>query len=115
LLDAVVAGAVDLQDVERIAGGDFFAIVAGIVGSNGRSLLAIERFGQNSRGRRFPDAARAHKEVGMGQAILRHRILEGARDVGLADQIVKRLWPIFSRENFVAHALNLNALRHRRK
>ena len=46
----------------------------------------------------------------MGQAILRHRVFEGARDVGLADQIVKRLRPIFSRENFVAHALNLNAL-----
>jgi hypothetical protein len=35
--------------------------------------------------------------------------------VGLSHQIVKRLWPIFPRENFVAHDSNLNALSQRRK
>jgi hypothetical protein len=35
--------------------------------------------------------------------------------VRLPDQIVKSLGPIFPRENFVAHSLNLNALLHSRK
>jgi hypothetical protein len=33
----------------------------------------------------------------------------------LPDQIVKSLWSIFPREDFVAHAFNLNALLHSRK
>jgi hypothetical protein len=33
----------------------------------------------------------------------------------LADEVVKRLRSILSRENLVAHAHNLNALRHGRK
>ena len=50
---------------------------------------------------------RADKQIGMGEPVLRNRIPERARDMRLADQIVKSLWPIFARENFVAHALNL--------
>jgi hypothetical protein len=43
----------------------------------------------------------------MGEPVLRDRIFQRARDVRLSDQIVKSLGPIFSRENLVAHALNL--------
>ena len=43
----------------------------------------------------------------MGQPILGDRIFQGARDVGLTDQIVKSLGPIFSGKNLVAHTLNL--------
>ena len=46
----------------------------------------------------------------MGQAVLCNRVFQGARDVGLPYQIVKGLGPIFSGEDLVAHALNLNAL-----
>jgi hypothetical protein len=35
--------------------------------------------------------------------------------VGLPDQIVERLGAVFAGENLVIHALNLNALRRRRK
>jgi hypothetical protein len=51
----------------------------------------------------------------MGKPVLRDGILERARDMRLPDQIVKSLWSIFSREDFVAHAFNLNALLHSRK
>jgi hypothetical protein len=44
----------------------------------------------------------------MGEAILRDRVLQRTRDMRLTDQIVERLRPIFSGENLVAHALNLN-------
>jgi hypothetical protein len=51
----------------------------------------------------------------MRQPVLRDRILERARDVGLSDQIVKRLRSIFSGENLVAHSLNLAPHRAMRK
>ena len=43
----------------------------------------------------------------MGEAVLRDRILKGPRDVRLPDQVVKRLRPVFARENFVAHPKTL--------
>ena len=43
----------------------------------------------------------------MRQTILLDRILQRAGDVSLADEIVKRLWPIFAREDLVAHRRNL--------
>jgi hypothetical protein len=37
------------------------------------------------------------------EPVLRHGILQRARDVGLTDQIVKRLGSILSGENLVTH------------
>jgi hypothetical protein len=37
------------------------------------------------------------------EPVLRHRIFQRARDVILADQVVKRLRPILSGENLVIH------------
>jgi len=44
----------------------------------------------------------------MSEPVLRDRILQRARNVRLADQIVEGLRPIFSGENLVIHSLNLN-------
>jgi hypothetical protein len=44
----------------------------------------------------------------MGQPVLRDRIFQRARYMRLPNEIVESLRPIFSRENFVAHAINLN-------
>src|SRR6266446_76874 len=49
----------------------------------------------------------ARQKIGVCQTILRDSILERLGDMLLPDQIVKSLRPIFSRENFVAHARNL--------
>ncbi len=70
-------------------------------------MNAVERLGQNARGRGFADPARADKQIGMREPILFDRVLERLGHVRLADQIVERLRPIFARENLVAHALNL--------
>ena len=43
----------------------------------------------------------------MGETVLRDRILERTRDMRLPNQVVKRLWPVFARENFVAHPKTL--------
>ena len=107
LLDAVVARAVDLEHVETVAAGDLLAAVALVAGRDGRAVNAVERLGQNARDRGFPDPARPDKKVGVGEPILFDRVLERARDMGLPDQIVECLRPIFSSKDLVAHALNL--------
>ena len=47
----------------------------------------------------------------MSESVLRDRILQRARDMCLPNQVVERLWPIFSGENLVTHALNLTKKR----
>jgi len=51
----------------------------------------------------------------MGKPVLRHRIFQRVRNMRLTDQIIERLWPIFSGEYLVTHALNLNGKVHSRK
>ena len=115
LLDAVVARAVDLEHVEAVAAGDFLAVIAHAAGRDGRAVHAVERLGQDARGRGFADAARPDEKIGVREAVLLDRVLQRLRDVLLPDEIVERLRPIFPRENLVAHAINLNALNLSRK
>ena len=82
---------------------------------NRRPFHAIERFGQNARGRSLSNSARTDEEVGVREAILLDRILQRARDVRLAHEIVKCLRSIFAGENFVTHGFTLNALLRGRK
>ena len=51
----------------------------------------------------------------MRKPILFDRVLQRLRDMILSDQIIKRLWPIFPREDLVTHTINLNALNLSRK
>lgn len=51
----------------------------------------------------------------MGQPVLRNRVLEGAGDMRLSDEIIKRLGSIFSGEDLVAHKFILDALFRVRK
>ena len=115
VVDAVVARAVDLDARRGVAGGDLLAVVADAAGRGGRALHAVERLGEDARGRGLADAARPDEEIGVGEAVLLDRVLQRLRDVVLPDQIVKRLRPIFARENLVAHVSNLNALNLSRK
>src|SRR6476659_7828352 len=107
VLDAVVACAVDLDHVEAVAAGDLAAVVAQAAWRNRGAVNAGERFCQNSCRRSFANAARANKKIRVRKPVLRHRIFQRARDVGLADQIVKCLGPILSGENLVTHLMNL--------
>src|SRR4029077_12953687 len=68
-----------------------------------RAFDAVERLRQNPCRRSFSNAARTNKKVRVREPVLRHGILQRARDVGLTDQIVKRLGSIFSCENLVTH------------
>ena len=115
VFDAVIARAVDLDDVEAVAAGDLLAVIAHAARRHGRSFHAVERLGQNSRGRGFTDAARSDEQIGVREPVLLDRVLERARDVRLPDQIVKGLGAIFSGEDLVTHAISLDVLSETRK
>ena len=89
VIDAAVAGGIDLDEVGRRAGIDGHAVRASIAGALSRVLVqAVDRFGKHPRRRRFAGAARAAEEVGMGDSIEPDRVLQGADNVLLADELV---------------------------
>jgi hypothetical protein len=51
----------------------------------------------------------------MRKPVLRHRVFQGLRDMGLTDKIVEGLRSILSGEYLVTHALNLNGKVYSRK
>ncbi len=96
-----------LKDVETVAGRDFDAVIAHAARRDGRTVDAVERFGEDARRRGLPRPARPDEKIGVRQPILLDRVLQGTRDVFLADEIVKCLRPVLARENLVTHAPNL--------
>src|SRR5262249_56921129 len=97
----------DFDHVEAIAAGDLAAVITRAAWRNRRAFDAVERLRQNSCRRSFANTARADKKIRVRETVLRHRIFQRARDVSLANQIVKRLRSILSGENLVTHAVNL--------
>ena len=108
-IDLGVRSGIELEHIERVAGGNLFARVANPTRRDRWSVNAVQRFRQDSRGRRFSGATRADKNVGMRQAVLLDGILERAGDVILSDDFVERLGPVFSGKNRVAHRTRLSA------
>ena len=107
VFDAVVAGTINLDDVKTVAGRNLAAVITFAARRDRGSFHAIERLCQNSRGRCLSDAARPDEEVRVSEPVLRDRVFQRARDMGLADQVVESLGPVFPGENLVTHALNL--------
>ena len=91
VVDAVVAGGVDLDDVEAAgaAGGEVPAGGAGAAGGVGGGLGAVEAAGQDARRRRLAAAARAGEEVGVGDAVGPQRRHERSGDVVLPDDLLE--------------------------
>src|SRR5438552_3696699 len=94
LVDAAVAGAVDLEHVHVLAGGDAAAAVADAAGRDGRPLFAVERLGEDAGGGGFADAAGAGEEVGVGDAVAGDGVAEGLGDGLLPDQVAEQLRPV---------------------
>ena len=103
LVDAVVGGAVDFDDVEAGAGRDFAAGVAGVARVRCRSLLAIEGLGEDAGGGGFSGAAGADEEVGVGEAFLDDRVAQGTDDVVLSKDVIESFGSVFSGEDLIAH------------
>ena len=86
VVDAAVAGGVDLDDVRRGAGIDGHAVLACVAGAQaGVVLETIDRFGEHPSRRRLPGAARAAEKVGVSDSIEPNGVLQGADDVLLTD------------------------------
>ena len=104
VVDAGVAGAVDLLDVDVVACGDLDARGAFLARRGGRTFFAVEGFGEDTGAGRLSDAADACEQEGVGDAISSDRVGQSGGDMPLTNEILERLRPIFTREDDVAHA-----------
>ena len=102
LFDAVVAGAVDFEDVDILAGGDAATGVADAAGFRCRAVDAVEGLGEDAGGRGLADAARAGEEVGVGDAVAFQGVREGLGGGFLADEVGEGLRTVASGEDGVA-------------
>ena len=98
-----VRGAIDFNDVNRVATRNFETTLALPAGFRGRTLFAIQRLGQYTGGRSFAHPAHAGKEIGMGHLLPKDGIPQRLNDVRLPDQLFKRARTKFSGGNLVFH------------
>ena len=100
-VDAAIGGRVDLDHVQGVAGGDFQATGAFAAGRGGGAFDAVQAARQNAGDGGFSGAALAGKDVAVGDALLRDGVFERGADVLLADQLRKRLGPVFPGDDLV--------------
>ena len=103
LFDAIIAGAINFQNVERPAFGDLKAAWILVVEGDFRAAFTIQAFGENAGDGGLAGAARAAKQVGVRNALLLDGIGERLRDVFLADDLGETLGPVFPGYDFVRH------------
>jgi hypothetical protein len=113
VLDLVVGGAVNFDDIQRISRGDLAAGFAFATGFGDNAGFAVQRFCEDPGGRGFPDAARADEQVGMADALLGDGVLQGARDVFLSDDFIEPLRSPLSCKYFVGHEFRVRSLEFR--
>ena len=102
LVDVVVAGAVDFDDVEAVAGGDFAAGVALVAGFGAVAAVhAVEGLGEQAGGGGLAGAAGPDEDVGMGDAAGLDGAGQRLDDRLLAHDLVEFLRAPFSRQDFV--------------
>src|SRR6185295_15954982 len=88
VLDLAVGRAVHLVDVEGLAAlQDLPAGGALAAGTNGRTLVAVERPGEHPRRRRLSDAAGTRQQVGGGHPAVGDRVGKRPRHGLLADEV----------------------------
>ena len=97
--------AVNLQHIERVAGGDLEAIAAGVAGVRGRTLFAVERFGKQASHGSLPNPTRAGEEKGVGDAAAPDGVTQGAGHVFLADYVSEGLRSPLAGEDKIAHGI----------
>jgi len=113
LVDAVVAGAVDLLDVEVVALGNFCARRAHLAGRGGRArglavcAEAVEALGQQAGAGGLADPADAGEQEGMGHAVLGDGTGEGTGNVLLPREVLEGLRTVLSGQDDVTHAHSL--------
>ncbi len=104
IIDAGVASAVDFLHIDVVADGDLDARGALLARYCRGAFFAVERLGKNAGAGRFADAANAREQESVCDAVSSNRVSQRGRDVTLTNEILERLWPVFTREDDVAHA-----------
>ncbi len=104
VVHAVVACAVNFDDVEAPSVGDLLACVADPAGSGRRTVDAVERLREDPRGRGLADPARTDKKIRLRKPVCGNPVLQRTCDVVLPDNLVECLGAVFACENPVAHA-----------
>ena len=100
-IDAAIRCRIDLDDIGRIAARDFQATGAHPAGRRRRTIDAIQAASQNAGDRGFTGPALARKDVAMRDALLRDGVFKRSANVLLADQLRKRLRPVFPGDDLV--------------
>src|ERR1019366_4728070 len=103
LLHAVVARAVNFQNVERAAIGDFLHARVGVIKINFRPAGAVQAFGEDAGDGGLAGAARAAKETRVRDAFLRDGVGERLGDVLLPDHVGETLRAVFSGDDLIGH------------
>ena len=90
LVDGIIRGPVDLDDVHILAAADGLAGFAGAAGvAVGGAVGAVDGFGEDACGGGFADAARAGEEKGVGDAVGADGVFEGLGDGLLAHELIE--------------------------
>ena len=87
LVDAAVAGGVDLQDIHRAAFDDLNACAAAVAGFAVLEVEAVDGARQDPGGRRLAGAPNPGEEVGVGQGVRADLVAQRCPDHVLADQV----------------------------
>lgn len=110
IFHAIVAGAIDFQNIKATALRDFLAGIAFPTGRGGGPLLAIQRLGQNAGRGRLADPPWTHEKIGLSDPSGGNGILQGAGDVFLPDHFFKGPGTVFSGKNAVAHGERISRM-----
>ena len=101
IVHARIGRPIDLHDIDRSPLCNFEAVGTGAAGRAGRSSLAVEHFGENSRDRGFSHATGSGKEIRLGNPFRGDRIDQRLNNVGLSDHIIERPWTVFAGRDLV--------------
>ena len=96
VVDAVVAGGVDLDDVEAAGAAGREVPAGGALAAGGvrRVLLAVEATGEDTGGGGLAAAARAGEEIGVGDLVRAQRRHERGGHVVLPDDVLEGVWAV---------------------
>src|SRR5207244_11474158 len=104
LFDAVVAGSINLENIQRAALGDLLAARILFIEINPWPVSAVQAFGKDTRDGGFAGAARAAEQISMGDALLLDSMRQSLGDVFLAHYVLEALWAILSGYDLVRHS-----------
>ena len=103
IVHAGVRRSVNLDDIHRVAPGDFNATWAGSTGMACGTLFTVKGLGQDARDSGFADSPHAGEDIGMGDAFAVDRIGECLHDMGLPQDFLKIGRAVFSCGNLKFH------------